>query len=47
MKIVERGQTKIAIMYLADVANPEVLQELIDRINKLEIDCLLRNAKTI
>ncbi|EKN69130.1 spore germination protein [Neobacillus bataviensis LMG 21833] len=44
MKIGERGKTKLTIMYLADVANPEVLQELIDRINKLQIDCLLNTA---
>ncbi|MFJ7730014.1 spore germination protein [Neobacillus sp. NPDC097160] len=44
MKIGERGKTNIAIMYLADVANPEVLQEIIDRINKLEIDFLSNTA---
>ncbi len=31
-------------MYLADVANPEVLKELVDRINKLDVDSILNAA---
>ncbi|SDM84047.1 spore germination protein [Bacillus sp. OK048] len=41
MTIGERGKIKISIMYLADVANPEVLQELVDRINKLNVDFII------
>ncbi|MEH7248197.1 spore germination protein [Neobacillus niacini] len=44
MTIGERGKIKISIMYLADVANPEVLQELVDRINKLKVDFIINTA---
>lgn len=36
-----RGFTKVCILYLADVANPEVLQELEDRINQVDVDAIL------
>ncbi|WP_045522448.1 spore germination protein [Neobacillus niacini] len=44
MTIGERGKIKISIMYLADVANPEVLQELVNRINKLKVDFIINTA---
>ncbi|MGZ4105886.1 MAG: spore germination protein [Tumebacillaceae bacterium] len=37
----QRGQTKVSILYLADVAHPEVLQELEDRIRPLNIDAII------
>ncbi|SFS57549.1 spore germination protein [Paenibacillus sp. BC26] len=37
----ERGMTKLSILYLADVANPELLQELIERIDQIDIDAIL------
>ena len=40
----ERGNTKISIMYLADVVNPEVLKELVDRITQLDVDSILNAA---
>ena len=39
-----RGNLKLTIMYLADVANPEVLKELVNRINKLDVDSILNAA---
>lgn len=39
-----RGKTKLTIMYLADVVNPEVLKELVERITKLDVDCILNAA---
>lgn len=44
MTVGARGNMKLTIMYLADVANPEVLKELVDRINKLDVDSILNAA---
>lgn len=44
MTVGARGNLKLTIMYLADVANPEVLEELEDRINKLDVDSILNAA---
>jgi spore germination protein len=44
MTVGARGNLKLTIMYLADVANPEVLKELVDRINKLDVDSILNAA---
>ncbi|WP_179602475.1 spore germination protein [Neobacillus driksii] len=39
-----RGNLKLTIMYLADVAKPEVLKELVDRLNKIDVDSILNAA---
>jgi spore germination protein len=44
MTVGARGNMKLTIMYLADVAKPEVLKELVDRINKLDVDSILNAA---
>ncbi|MEC1522358.1 spore germination protein [Neobacillus niacini] len=44
MTVGARGNLKLTILYLADVANPDVLKELVDRINKLEVDGILNAA---
>jgi spore germination protein len=44
MTVGARGNLKLTIMYLADVVNPEVLKELVDRINKLDVDSVLNAA---
>lgn len=36
-----RGKCKVSILYLEDVAHPEVLQELEDRIRQLDVDTIL------
>ncbi|MFC6226280.1 spore germination protein [Paenibacillus allorhizosphaerae] len=41
----ERGVTNVSILYLADVANPEVLQELEDRIQKIDVDAILNTGE--
>lgn len=40
-----RGNTLISILYLADVAHPEVLTELEDRIQQLDIDVILNTGE--
>ncbi|MDQ1914889.1 spore germination protein [Paenibacillus sp. GD4] len=40
-----RGKSKIWIMYLQDVAHPEVLQELQDRIRQLDIDAIVNTGE--
>ncbi|MGA5691574.1 spore germination protein [Cytobacillus pseudoceanisediminis] len=37
----ERGKSKLAILYLADVANPEVLKEIEERIQKVDVDSII------
>lgn len=44
MTVGARGNLKLTIMYLADVAKPEVLKELVDRINKLDVDSIINAA---
>jgi spore germination protein len=39
-----RGNLKLTIMYLADVAKPEVIKELVDRLNKIDVDSILNSA---
>ncbi|MFK7691714.1 spore germination protein [Paenibacillus sp. HJGM_3] len=41
----ERGKTKVQIVYLADVAAPEVLEELITRISSLKIDTIINSGE--
>ncbi|TDG00458.1 spore germination protein [Paenibacillus piri] len=40
-----RGETKISIMYLEDVAHPEVLKELEDRISLLDVDVIINTGE--
>ncbi|UKS28017.1 spore germination protein [Paenibacillus sp. HWE-109] len=40
-----RGKTKISIMYLADVAHPEVLKELEDRIQQVDVDVIINTGE--
>lgn len=40
-----RGRTTVSIMYLADVAHPDVLKELEDRIQKLDVDAILNTGE--
>lgn len=44
MTVGSRGNMKLTIMYLADVVNPDVLKELVDRLNKLDVDSILNAA---
>ncbi|AST90144.1 MULTISPECIES: spore germination protein [Sutcliffiella] len=40
----ERGKSKVSILYLEDVANPEVLQELETRIQKVDVDGIINSG---
>jgi len=40
-----RGKARVSILYLADVAHPEVLQELEERIRKLDVDSILNTGE--
>lgn len=37
----KRGRTKVSVLFLADVAHPEVLKELEDRIQRIDADAIL------
>ncbi|MCS0674518.1 spore germination protein [Cytobacillus firmus] len=41
MTVGERGKSKLAILYLADVANHEVLKEIEERIQKVDVDSII------
>ncbi|WP_064201532.1 spore germination protein [Brevibacillus brevis] len=41
----ERGLTKLSIIFLADVANPEILQELEDRLKMIKVDSILNASE--
>ncbi|MGJ7913507.1 spore germination protein [Neobacillus sp. LXY-1] len=41
MTVGRRSKSKVSILYLEDVAHPEVLRELEDRIRQLDIDAIL------
>ncbi|WP_010503824.1 spore germination protein [Paenibacillus elgii] len=41
----ERGQTKISLLYLADVTHPEVLQQLTERIRQLDVDVIINTGE--
>lgn len=50
LKIIEhvvglRGKSKLSILYLHDVANPDVVQELQDRIEKINVDALINTGE--
>ncbi|MFC5451028.1 spore germination protein [Paenibacillus aestuarii] len=40
-----RGNTLVSILYLADVAHPEVLKELEDRIQQVDVDVILNTGE--
>ncbi len=40
-----RGQSSISIMYLDDLADPQVLQGLQDRINRINVDAILNTGE--
>ncbi|WP_438823884.1 spore germination protein [Bacillus sp. JJ1566] len=40
----ERGKTKVSILYLADVAKPDLLKELETRIKKIKVDSILNSV---
>lgn len=40
-----RGDTRVSIVYLADVANPEILKELEDRISQLDVDVIINTGE--
>jgi len=41
----ERGACKVSVLFFADVANPEIIQELEDRIKILNIDAILNTGE--
>jgi len=45
IRVGERGQTKVSVLYLADVTHPEVLQELMKRIRQLDIDVIINTGE--
>ncbi len=45
LRVGARGKTQILLVYLADVANPEVLQELEDRIAQLDVDAIVSSGE--
>ena len=45
LRVGSRGRTRILIVYLADVANPEILQELEDRITQLDVDAIVSSGE--
>ena len=47
MQVGERSKTDIAIAYLEDVANPDLIEMIKDKINKMEIDGLPMAEKTL
>nr|WP_125666621.1 spore germination protein [Paenibacillus baekrokdamisoli] len=40
-----RGKTKVSILYLADVANPDLLKELETRITQIDVDTILNTGE--
>ncbi len=45
MTVGRRGQTKVSLLYLADVANPQFLEELVLRINQIDVDAILNTGE--
>ncbi|UVI28369.1 spore germination protein [Paenibacillus spongiae] len=41
----ERGKSKVSVLYLADVAHPEVLKELETRIAQIDVDAILNTGE--
>lgn len=44
MTVGERGNFQVSIMYLADVANPEVLKEIGERIQNVKVDSVINSG---
>lgn len=40
-----RGKTKVSLLYLEDVAHPDVLKTLEDRIHKLDVDAIINSGE--
>lgn len=52
LKIIEyvigtRGKSKLSILYLQDVVNPDAVKQLKDRIEKIEVDALINTGEII
>ncbi|WP_409342102.1 spore germination protein [Paenibacillus sp. MBLB4367] len=47
MFVGQRGKTSITILYLGDVASPELLQELTDRIGRLNLDSIINTGELV
>lgn len=45
LRVGARGITQVLLVYLADVANPEILQELEDRITQLDVDAIVSSGE--
>jgi spore germination protein len=45
LRVGSRGRTQILLVYLGDVANPEILQELEDRITQLDVDAIVNSGE--
>jgi spore germination protein len=45
LSVGQRGKLKLSIIYLADVANPELLKELEKRINLIDIDAIMNTGE--
>lgn len=45
LKVGTRGENTLSIMYLQDVADPAVLQELTRRVEGLDIDCIINTGE--
>jgi spore germination protein len=45
LKVGRRGAAKISLIYLGDVAHPEVLKELEDRIRQLDVDVIINTGE--
>ncbi|MCR8644693.1 spore germination protein [Paenibacillus sp. N1-5-1-14] len=41
----ERSETKVSILYLEDVANPEILERLKQRINDVDVDAIINSGE--
>ncbi len=42
-----RAKSKISILYIEDITLPELLQEMVNRITKLDIDCILNTGELV
>ncbi|MEC2131756.1 spore germination protein [Brevibacillus centrosporus] len=45
LRVGERGKTKLSIMYMEDIASPDVLKEMEDRIKLLNIDAVINTGE--
>lgn len=45
LRVGRRGDTQVSIAYLADVANPDILRELTDRIGRLDVDLIINTGE--